>query len=225
MGGAATLGAIGCAGWEQGRRAARGVVGRAAAIGCEGRGRRRRPEAMSRRSAAYGVAGTPVPAGARLVAAHEDTVRDVIHRFNEIGPLRRFAMANRTTPTTLSWPATRTTTHVAATPTPAASTSWPANAANAPVSAANANNAGPTHAGPGRLRSARRVEMRRIVRPPANRAVVAVLDHAVGVVPLMIAAVGRPFARNASIDQGPRQVPPKPRPPPTTAQVAHLHKL
>lgn len=29
--------------------------------------------------------GTPVPAIARLVAAHEDTVRDVIHRFNEIG--------------------------------------------------------------------------------------------------------------------------------------------
>jgi transposase len=29
--------------------------------------------------------GTPVPAIARLVAAHEDTVRDVIHRFNEVG--------------------------------------------------------------------------------------------------------------------------------------------
>jgi transposase len=29
--------------------------------------------------------GTPVPAIARLVAAHEDTVRDVIHSFNEIG--------------------------------------------------------------------------------------------------------------------------------------------
>jgi transposase len=42
------------------------------------------------------ASGTPVPAIARLVAAHEDTVRDVIHRFNEIGlralatnPLRR----------------------------------------------------------------------------------------------------------------------------------------
>lgn len=31
------------------------------------------------------ASGTPVPAIARLVAAHEDTVRDVIHRFNEIG--------------------------------------------------------------------------------------------------------------------------------------------
>ncbi|MER7283772.1 IS630 family transposase [Dactylosporangium sp. NPDC000244] len=31
------------------------------------------------------ASGTPVPAIARLVAAHEDTVRDVVHRFNEIG--------------------------------------------------------------------------------------------------------------------------------------------
>jgi Winged helix-turn helix len=31
------------------------------------------------------ASGTPVPAIARLLAAHEDTVRDVIHRFNEIG--------------------------------------------------------------------------------------------------------------------------------------------
>jgi transposase len=31
------------------------------------------------------ASGTPVPAIARLVAAHEDTVRDAIHRFNEIG--------------------------------------------------------------------------------------------------------------------------------------------
>jgi transposase len=31
------------------------------------------------------ASGTPVSAIARLVAAHEDTVRDVIHRFNEIG--------------------------------------------------------------------------------------------------------------------------------------------
>src|SRR3954454_17695634 len=31
------------------------------------------------------ASGTPVPAIARLVAAHEDTVRDVTHRFNEIG--------------------------------------------------------------------------------------------------------------------------------------------
>src|SRR5256885_14455298 len=31
------------------------------------------------------ASGTPVPAVARLVAAHEDTVRDVIHRFNEVG--------------------------------------------------------------------------------------------------------------------------------------------
>lgn len=31
------------------------------------------------------ASGTPAPAIARLVAAHEDTVRDVIHRFNEIG--------------------------------------------------------------------------------------------------------------------------------------------
>src|SRR3954451_8563411 len=31
------------------------------------------------------ASGTPVPAIARLVAAHEDTVRDVIHAFNEIG--------------------------------------------------------------------------------------------------------------------------------------------
>jgi transposase len=31
------------------------------------------------------ASGTPVPGIARLVAAHEDTVRDVIHRFNQIG--------------------------------------------------------------------------------------------------------------------------------------------
>jgi len=31
------------------------------------------------------ASGTPVPAIARLVAAHEDTVRDVIHAFNAIG--------------------------------------------------------------------------------------------------------------------------------------------
>src|ERR687885_1871977 len=31
------------------------------------------------------ASGTPAPAIARLVAAHEDTVREVIHRFNEIG--------------------------------------------------------------------------------------------------------------------------------------------
>jgi hypothetical protein len=31
------------------------------------------------------ASGTPVPAIARLVAGHEDTVRDVIHAFNEIG--------------------------------------------------------------------------------------------------------------------------------------------
>ena len=31
------------------------------------------------------ASGTPAPAIARLVSAHEDTVRDVIHRFNEIG--------------------------------------------------------------------------------------------------------------------------------------------
>jgi transposase len=32
------------------------------------------------------ASGTPAPVIARLVAATEDTVRDVIHRFNEIGP-------------------------------------------------------------------------------------------------------------------------------------------
>ncbi|MFV2095223.1 helix-turn-helix domain-containing protein [Micromonospora sp. LOL_013] len=31
------------------------------------------------------ASGTPVPAIARLIAGHEDTVRDVIHAFNEIG--------------------------------------------------------------------------------------------------------------------------------------------
>ena len=31
------------------------------------------------------ASGTPVPAIARLIAGHEDTVRDVIHSFNEIG--------------------------------------------------------------------------------------------------------------------------------------------
>jgi hypothetical protein len=43
----------------------------------------------------------------------------------------------------------------------------------------------------------------------------------------MIAAVGRPFARNASINEEPRQMSAKPRTPPvpTTAQVAHQHKL
>lgn len=56
---------------------------------------------------------------------------------------------------------------------------------------------------------------------------VTVLDHAAGVVPLMITGAGRPFARNTPIDQEPRQAPPKPRPPPVpaTAQVAHQHKL
>src|SRR2546430_8299489 len=34
------------------------------------------------------AAGTPVPAIARLVAAHEDIVRDVTHRFNESGRAR-----------------------------------------------------------------------------------------------------------------------------------------
>jgi len=40
------------------------------------------------------ASGTPVPAIARLVAAHDDTVRDVIHRFNEIG-LRALDLAGR----------------------------------------------------------------------------------------------------------------------------------
>ena len=31
------------------------------------------------------ASGTPVPAIARLIAGHEDTVRDVIHAFNSIG--------------------------------------------------------------------------------------------------------------------------------------------
>jgi hypothetical protein len=31
------------------------------------------------------ASGTPVPAIANLIAGHEDTVRDVIHAFNEIG--------------------------------------------------------------------------------------------------------------------------------------------
>src|SRR5690349_9914566 len=31
------------------------------------------------------ASGTPVPAIASLIAGHEDTVRDVIHSFNEIG--------------------------------------------------------------------------------------------------------------------------------------------
>jgi len=31
------------------------------------------------------ASGTPVPAIARLIAGHEDTVRDVIHSFNEMG--------------------------------------------------------------------------------------------------------------------------------------------
>ena len=31
------------------------------------------------------ASGTPVPAIANLIAGHEDTVRDVIHSFNEIG--------------------------------------------------------------------------------------------------------------------------------------------
>src|SRR3954470_21380842 len=40
------------------------------------------------------ASGTPVPAIARLVAAHEDTVRDVIHAFNEIG-LRALDLSRR----------------------------------------------------------------------------------------------------------------------------------
>jgi len=69
--------------------------------------------------------------------------------------------------------------------------------------------------------------MRPVVRPATNRAVVAVLNHAVGVVPLMIPAVGRSFVRNTPIDQEPRQPSPKPRSPPvpTTDCVAHQHKL
>lgn len=31
------------------------------------------------------ASGTPAPAIANLIAGHEDTVRDVIHAFNEIG--------------------------------------------------------------------------------------------------------------------------------------------
>ncbi|MBE1488247.1 hypothetical protein H4W31_003885 [Plantactinospora soyae] len=31
------------------------------------------------------ASGTPVPAVARLLAAHEDTVRDAIHAFNQMG--------------------------------------------------------------------------------------------------------------------------------------------
>ena len=31
------------------------------------------------------ASGTPVPAIAALIAGHEDTVRDVIHAFNEVG--------------------------------------------------------------------------------------------------------------------------------------------
>ncbi|WP_237048345.1 helix-turn-helix domain-containing protein [Lentzea guizhouensis] len=34
------------------------------------------------------ASGTPAPAIARLLGAHEDTVRDVIHAFNERGPGR-----------------------------------------------------------------------------------------------------------------------------------------
>ena len=82
-------------------------------------------------------------------------------------------------------------------------------------------------AGPGRLRSACPVEMGRVVGPEANRAVVTVFDHAVGVVPLMIAAVGRPFLGNTSINEEPRQMSAKARPPPvpTAAQVAHRYNL
>ena len=50
--------------------------------------RRGKPGAIRMRRAMMIMAsasGTPVPAIARLVAADEDTVRDVIHAFNERG--------------------------------------------------------------------------------------------------------------------------------------------
>jgi hypothetical protein len=114
-----------------------------------------------------------------------------------------------------------------ATPTPAMRLTRRPTTRTSPVYAANSSNAGSTLARAGRLRSVRHVEMRRVVRPAANCAVVTVLNQAVGVVPIMITAVGRPFARNTSIDQDRRQASPKPRAPPvpTTALSAHQYKL
>jgi hypothetical protein len=84
------------------------------------------------------ASGTPVPAIANLIAGHEDTVRDVIHSFNEIG-LRALD---------LQWaggrprPASCRNTCAGATPTPAIPTSWPPNAANEPASVVNVINGG-----------------------------------------------------------------------------------
>jgi hypothetical protein len=68
--------------------------------------------------------------------------------------------------------------------------------------------------------------VRWVVRPVANRAVVTAFHHTVRVVPLVVAAIGRPFVRHTPIDQQPRQPPPQPRPPsiPATPCVAHQDK-
>ena len=95
------------------------------------------------------ASGTLVPAIARLVAAGEDTVRDVIHAFNAkglaaLGP--RWAggrpRLTRTTGITPRWPASCRPACAGVMPTPATPACWPPSAANAPASAANASNAG-----------------------------------------------------------------------------------
>ncbi len=107
------------------------------------------------------AAGTPAPAIARLTAADEDTVRDVIHAFNDKGlaaldaqwaggrprlisdkDIEVIVATATTRPEKLGLPFTHGPICAGVTPTPATPTSWPPSAANAPASAANASNAG-----------------------------------------------------------------------------------
>jgi hypothetical protein len=102
------------------------------------------------------ASGTLVPAIARLAAADEDTVRDVIHTFNakglaaldpqwaggrprliSDGDIEVIVTAARTRPEKPVQPFTQWSLPTSATPA-----CWPPSAANAPASAANASNAG-----------------------------------------------------------------------------------
>ena len=79
----------------------------------------------------------------------------------------------------------------------------------------------------GRASSGCGPEMGRIVWLLTGHAVVTALDHTIGVVPLMITAVGRPLARHTTVDKEPRKTPPKARPPsePTPTRATHLQKV
>jgi hypothetical protein len=76
-------------------------------------------------------------------------------------------------------------------------------------------------------RSAGRPEVFSIVRPLANRAVVAALDLVVRVVPLVGTTVRRAFAGNAQVDEDLWKVSSQARAPtkPTVTGVCHYHRL